>query len=176
MDIRLNFQVYESQDPKEFIIIDTSRWEHLSEKTSIIEITLPGESKPVTRYYTKGVNVFNSEMLYLSCDDCGESFEDLPDGIYKITVKGSPDRFNKTKNYLRTTKTRLKLDELYINAADCFNSDEDSRRRIIKINEINFLLNSAEANARNGNNETAQNLFFKAQKVLDKTSKCKTCK
>lgn len=176
MDIRLNFQVYDSRDPKEFIIIDTSKWQHLSDKTSIIEITLPGESKPVTRYYTKGVNVFNSEMLYLSCDDCGDSFEDLPDGIYTITIKASPDKFNKTRQYLRTTKTRLKLDELYIKSSDCFNSDEDSKNRIIRINEIDFLLKSAEANTRAGNNETAQNLFFRAQKILDKTSKCKTCK
>lgn len=177
MDIRLNFQIYDSRDPKEFIIIDTSKWQHLSNKTSIIEITLPGESKPVTRYYDKGVNVFNSEMLYLSCDDCGNSFEDLPDGIYKITVKGSPDKFNVTKNYLRTTQTRLKLDNFYVQSAiECFNSDSDTKKRIEKLNEIEFLLRSAEANTRAGNNETAQTLFFKAQKLIDKTSKCKNCK
>lgn len=177
MNIQLDFQVYDSRDPKQFIIIDTSEWEHLSKKTSIIEITLPGESKPVTRYYNKGVNIFNSQMLYLNCDSCGDSFEDLPDGSYKVTVKGSPDKFNVTKHYLRTTLTRLKLDSLYVkSASECFNSDGDTKRRVQKINEIEFLLKSAEANTRAGNNETAQTLFFKAQRLIEKTAECKNCK
>lgn len=177
MNINIDFQVYDSRDPKEFIVIDTSKWEHLSKKTAIIEITLPGESKPVVNYYDKGVNIFNSQMLYLNCDSCNKSFEDLPDGIYIITVKGSPDKFNNSKNYLRTTKTRLELDSLYVSSvSDCFNSDEDKKRRVEKLNEIEFLLRSAEANTRLGNNQTAQELFFKAQKIINKTAKCKNCK
>jgi hypothetical protein len=37
---------------------------------------------------------------------------DLPDGIYDVTIKGSPDTFQKNRQYLRTTKTQLELDKL----------------------------------------------------------------
>ena len=35
-NIDLDFQVYDSNDPKKIIILDTSVWEHISNKPSII--------------------------------------------------------------------------------------------------------------------------------------------
>ena len=64
--INIDFQIYDSQDPKVFIVLDTSEWAHIERKPSIIEIILPGESKPVTHYYTKNaVNILNPVNLNL---------------------------------------------------------------------------------------------------------------
>ena len=175
--INIDFQIYDSQDPKVFIVLDTSEWAHIENKPAIIEIILPGESKPITHYYAKNaVNILNPVNLNLDCGECFQSEMELPDGIYEVTVKGSPDKFEKNRKYLRTTKTQLDLDNLYIQLSlECFNDDNDIKSKIEKLNEIQFLLKSAEANVRYGNNCTAQDLLFTAQKLISKHKKCSDC-
>lgn len=174
-NIEIDFEIYDTLDTKTFIVLDNSNWENLENKPSIIEIILPGKIDPVVRFYDKGVNKFNSKRLFLNCDTCNHSFEDLPDGIYDITVKGSPDIFNKNKKYLRLTKTKLDLSEIYASyGLECFNNDKDIKNKFNHINEINFLLRSAEANVRRDNVSTAQKLLFKAQKLIKKHN-CKNC-
>lgn len=172
--INIDFQIYDSKDPKKFIVLDTSNWGHIQEKPSIIEIILPGEVEPVVHYFNKNaVNIFNSTNLHLSCNDCNDSNIDLPDGIYDITVKGSPDTFNSNLSYLRTTNTQLKLDKLYIKLSlECYKSDNDISKQIHKLNEIELLLKSAEANVRYGEDCIGQELLYKAQKLIDNNQKC----
>ncbi|MDR1019024.1 MAG: hypothetical protein LBM02_10040 [Lachnospiraceae bacterium] len=179
--INIDFQIYDSHDPKVFIVLDTSVWGHISKKNAIIEITLPGEKKCVTHYFNKtAVNVFNAKNLYLQCQDCGDCDEcnmlDLPDGIYNITIKGSPDSFNKTRKYLRTTKAQLELDKKYIKLGiSDFDNDKDIKKQIDELNRIQLLLKSAEANVRYDNTEKASELLSKVQKYLEKNGKCKNC-
>lgn len=177
--INIDFEIYDSRNPKTFIILDTSEWSNLENKPSIIEIILPGEKKPITHYFSKkSVNIFNAGNLNLSCETCTDGHFDieLPDGIYSVTVKGSPDNFNKNKKYLRVTKTQLKLDNLFINlASECYNTDSDFKSKIDNLNEIQFLIRSAEANVRYDNMNAAQILLFKAQKLIDKVKPCKNC-
>lgn len=175
--INIDFQIYDSKDPKVFIILDTSEWAHIKDKPSIVEITLPGESSYITHYYGQNqVNVMTSMSLNLNCDNCLQDMLELPDGIYTITVKGSPDKFNKTKSYLRTTKTQLDLDKLFINLSlECSISDDEVKRKIQKLNEIQFLLKAAEANVRFDNTCVAHDLLSRAQKLISKQSKCKDC-
>ena len=182
MKIDIDFQVYDSKDPKSFIVIDTSNWEHIHDKPSIIEITIPGDEHPVTNYYAKrcskgcGVNVFDSYSLGLMCEGCGDEKIDLPDGIYDITVKGSPDKFRKSKAYLRTTKLQLDLDKLYIDLSlECFNSEEELQRKIDKLNKIQLLIKAAEANVRHDHRCIAHDLFRKAYELLNKAKKCNGC-
>ena len=176
-NIELDFQIYDSRDPKTIIILDTSEWLHIYRKPSIIEIILPGESKPITHYYTKNaVNILNPVNLNLDCGECFQSEMELPDGIYQITVKGSPDRFNKSKKYIRTTKTQLDLDNLYISLSlECFKDDNDIKNKIKDLNYIQLLLKASEANLRNDNSCVAQDLLFKAQDLIRKYKKCTNC-
>ena len=175
--INIDFQIYDSRDPKTIIILDTSEWLHIYRKPSIIEIILPGDSKPITHYFDKkSVNVLNSLNLNISCGNCFDVNDDLPDGIYQITVKGSPDRFNKNKKYIRTTKTQLDLDNLYISLSlECFKDDNDIKNKIKDLNYIQLLLKASEANLRHDNSYVAQDLLFKAQDLIRKYKKCTNC-
>lgn len=179
--INIDFQIYDSRDPKVFILIDTSEWVQIKDKPAIIEIIVPGDNTPIKHYLEKNsVNVLNSVNLFLNCHDyCKEdeaSLLDLPDGIYDVTIKGSPDNFQKNRQYLRTTKTQLELDKLFVGLSlECYNDNAELKAKISKLNEIQMLLKAAEANLRYNNNCVAQDLFHKAQDLISKTKKCKNC-
>ena len=113
----IDFQVINTLDPRVMPIADTSEWGQIEGKASIIEVILPGEESPIINYFDKSkINIMNSSNLKLICTvDCAEvELINLPDGIYEITVKGSPDTFFKTRKYLRTTLTQLELDKIFI--------------------------------------------------------------
>ena len=170
--INVDFQVLETKDPKIFSIADTSNWGSITTKKSIIEITLPAEVNKVVHYFNKqSINIFNSGNLNLNCPtgDCHEvDLVDLPDGIYTITVKGSPDSFQQTRTYLRTTLTQLELDKLFIN-----NMENDSL--LEKITNIDLLLNAAEANVRLNNISKAQELLFLVHELIKESKNCIGC-
>ena len=70
----------------------------------------------------------------------------------------------------------MDLDNLYIQLSlECFNDDSDIKSKIEKLNEIQLLLKAAEANVRYDNSCTAQDLLFKAQKLISKHKKCSNC-
>lgn len=171
--INIDFQVLNTNDPTLLSIADYSVWGQLLNKPSIIEVLLPGESIPRIEYFNQGqVNVFTSINLGLNCiNDCGEVDRiNLPDGIYTITLKGSPDTFNMTRKYLRTEIIQLELDKLYINLnLLCERKDEG---KINKLTDIDLLLKAAASNVRHDNICEAQELFLKAQELIDKTKNC----
>lgn len=172
--INIKFQVLNNNDAKNIVVLDTSEWAHIENKPSIIEISLPGNSDYITRYLSKNaVNYFNSEDLGISCNGCESEELDLPDGVYTITIKGSPDNFQSTINYLKTDKARFELDSLFLKINFC-NKDVDSDL-VKQIHKIDLYIRSAEANVRRGNICEAQELFFKAQDDIKKLQKCKTC-
>ena len=175
-NIDLDFQVYDSNDPKKIIILDTSVWEHISNKPSIIEIITPGMKNPVVLNYKKNsVNILNSHNLKLNCGTCGEEYYDLPDGIYEITIKGSPDRFNKKRFYLKTTTIQSKLDELLINnydlESDC-NTDIILTQKILRYRD---LISVADAFMRKGFISDANKIVNNIIGFIDKSKNCKRC-
>lgn len=175
--INIDFQVTSIFNPKYLIVVDTSDWQLIKGKTSIIEITLPGFKDPVTLYYGQNqVNSFNSIQLGLNCQGCeikDENLHDLPDGIYKITVKGSPSKFQFTRKFLKTDNIRLELDKLFINLG--LGCAIPNKECLDLIQRIDFFLKSAESNMREGNECEAQELLFKAEKEINKLKKCKSC-
>lgn len=175
--IHIDFQVYDSNDPKRIIILDTSIWANIEDKPAIIEIITPGEKEPVAQVYTKnGVTILNSYTLGLNCSSCGENFYDIPDGIYEITVKGSPDKFNKKRYYLKTTLTQAKIDDLILRhySNDCGECNENSIE-ISKILRYQDLISVAEAFLRKGHICEAQDILFKVQKFINKFNNCRKC-
>lgn len=172
--INIKFDILNNNNPKNIVVFDTSEWAHIENKPSIIEITLPGNSDFVTHYFTKhGINYFNSENLGLHCNGCESEELELPDGVYTITVKGSPDNFQSTLNYLKTDRARFKLDSLFLKINFC-NKDVDSDL-VKQIHKIDLYIKSAEAHTRYGNICDAQELFFKAQQDIEKLQNCKNC-
>lgn len=175
--INIDFQILTNYNPKYLVIVDTSDWQNLLGKPAIIEIITPGFSEPVVHYYDQEkVNVFNSVNLGLNCTNCGikeQDFNDLPDGIYQITVKGSPSNFQKTRHFLKNDSLRLKLDEAFMKIN--FSCKDFDKNLMDKIQKIDFLIKGAEAHVRLGNQCEAQDLMFRAEKEINKLKNCKSC-
>ena len=176
IDIKIDFNVIETNNHKTLLVADNSNWSVIEGEPSIIEITLPGMRNPVVNYFDKkSINNFNSVNLNLNCVDnsCDElEWTDLPDGVYTICVKGSPSKYQETKHYFRTNKARERLDLMIINSnIGCEENKVDFR----DIMDIEMLIKSAEANTRFGDINSASRDYQLAVKMLDKQSKCKDC-
>ena len=175
-NIELDFQVYDSDDPKKIIILDTSVWEHISKKPSIIEIIAPGMKKPVVLNYKKNsVTILNSHNLRLNCGTCGEEYYDLPDGIYEITIKGSPDRFNKKRYYLKTTTLQSKLDDLLISNYTDECEKNDNILTTNKVLRYKDLIHIAEAFIRKGFISDANKIINNIVDFINQEKNCKKC-
>lgn len=166
----VDFYVLKANDPKFILIADNSMWQHIEGKTAIVEITFPGSTKAITHYYSQNqINSFNSVNLKYNCNlDCGcedTGFYGLPDGVYTITVKGSPSTFFKTKYYLKTDTLRLKLAKVYFDLHLEAGPIDHSKK--LFVDEIDFLIEAAEANIRLSNLKEAQELYRKASFMMD---------
>lgn len=164
-DIHIDFNVLEIDNLKTLSIVDVSNWGAIEKEPSIIEIKLPGARKPITHFFEKNaINNFNSINLEINCVDKCEGFvlNDLPDGIYNITVKGSPSEYFIEKDYIRLTKIKLELDKKLISA------DMKGCGCTSPLIDVEMLLKSAEANIRLGNTCNAKEDYLKATKLLKK--------
>lgn len=147
-------------------VTDYSNWLHIENKPAIIEITLPGYSSKITKYFGKNkVNVFNSIDLELNClGGCDDPNRlPLPDGIYTIKVKGSPSTFNKEYKYLKRDSFDLEMDKVFIEVY----KKTYKREFMEKLDEVEFMMRSAEAHLKFDNVELAGSLFTKATELLE---------
>ena len=175
-NVHIDFQIYDSNDPKQIIVLDTSIWAHIEDKPAVIEILTPGETKWVGYNYTKnGVNILNSINLGLNCYDCGKEFIDLPDGVYEIVVKGSPDKFNKKRYYLKTTTLQNKIDDALLKVYSDCSTCSDNLTDVDKILRYKNLISIAEAFIRKGFKCEAQDIIYKIQEFIKKFNNCKKC-
>lgn len=174
--IKIDFSVFHDFDSKYLIIGDSSKWRSAENKAATIEIIPPGSVNAIVETFQKyKVNVFNSTNLGLNCvDSCGEQEElDLPDGIWKITVKSAYTDIEKIRYYLKTDVTRATLDEVYIkNGLEYDMHDKNFRQ---DLSDIEFLLSTAAAFARKGNFVKADRDFREAHNILNKYVECKNC-
>jgi len=171
--INIDFQCITSGDPQRLLIGDFSNWLHIENKPSVIEITLPGSHNAISYNFVKHtINSFNSSTLYVGCSDCSE-YVDLPDGIYTILLKGSPDTFNKQRYYLKIDKLRMELDKIYIETSLQYSQGDKEKRDALSI--IEFYLRTAEAHTRRGNIGKAHQFFSEAEKLVNRNKKCTNC-
>ena len=175
--INIDFQVVPTGDPKYLLVVDTSEWAHVVDKPSIIEITLPGKKSFITHYFDKGkVNVFNSQNLGYTCSGtCVTDLIDLPDGIYKIVVKASPDSFKKERFYLRTELTEFELDKLIVeNGIVQSEIDQDFFDGLYNNAKLNLV--AAKAFIKMGDIQRANYHLTEAQTVIEDYRDCNDCK
>ena len=146
--INLDFQVLSTGDPKILAIVDTSVWGFIEDKPAIIEIITPGTTSPKVYNFVKGKsNIFNSSNLLLS--PVGE-YNDLVDGIYRISVKGSPDTNCKHRDFLKTDKVRKELAEIYVSLGIDNDKETIEKKRIIQ--DYDLLIRAAEYSVTRDNN------------------------
>ncbi len=173
-NIKLDFEVVGTNNPKNLKIVDESEWGILADRPAIIEIKAPGKEDYATHYLGKNqINVFNSMTLGINCDDPDKKFINLPDGIYDITIKGSPSSYSFNRKYLKTDSIRLNLDKVWARSGIlCDHEDDDLMN---KIKEVEFVLVAAESNTRIGNLIEAEELFKKAEKLMWVINNCEDC-
>lgn len=150
---------------------DLSCWGVAKDKPAVIEIYMPGSSKPISKYFPQETTVYDSNSLYNDCyDDCDE-LNELPDGIYRINLKASPSSFNYEVNYAKLDQMRRALDLAYIKALnkDCKECDRD------KLLTYEYKVKEIEALVRQGDLDTAQHLYTRLKKKIEKNNNCKDC-
>lgn len=166
----IDFHVFSIYDPKIFTVVDNSNWLHIEDAPAIIEITFPGSTKPLVFTYLKNsVNSFNSHNLLLTClsGNCeDQAYIDLPDGIYTITVKGSPDSFQTTKYHLKTDRLQMKIDDILVSIGFDYHIEKAADRR--RVDEVDFLRRVAEAHIRREDVGSAKKFFDLASSQLKK--------
>lgn len=165
--IRVDFIV--TSTPYILSVSDTSKWGPIANKATIIEIVRPGYTEPSTFYFEQGKNnIYNSNLLGANCQDCGDLVT-MTDGIYKITVKGSPDSQFKEDYYLKTDLFEMELDKLLV-----YNLENDNYTESFKFqfSRVEFLLKSAEAHMRCDNVRKASDLFQLAESELEDLKNC----
>lgn len=177
-NIKLDFDVIGS-NPMNLLVVDKSEWGILGDRPAIVEISYNhNESK--TFYLGKNqVNVFDSNTLdfYENEPQKGlrdaREFKPLPDGLYSITIIGSPSDYIFSRDYLKTDMMRLWMDRLW---ADAYNMDEQERKeRTEKIKEVEFLILAAEAHMRLGQSYMAEGIFNTAIEVATRLFNCGEC-
>lgn len=176
-DIRLSMQVIDTYDPKVLNVLDESEWGLLEDRKAVIEITPPGSKEPVAFFLGKNqINTFTSLTLGLNCaDDCDGSVKylDLPDGIYDITIKGSPSYYSFNRKFLKTDIIRRSIDRLWIKTnVLCEHEDKDL---LEKIKEMEYLLAVAEANVRLGNIREAHAMIDRINDLIYMANNCANC-
>lgn len=168
--INIDFSIHSS--PYYLKVVDLSEWGLIFDKPSIIEITLPGYGDPITKFFDKEKqNHYNSNLLGTNCTDCTQP-NSLPDGVYKIKVIGSPEKFNREEYYLKTDLFDMEVDKIVI---DNIKKIEDASFNE-KLTRIEFLKRGAEAHLRADLLEMAGILFDKAQDLVDDMLNCSNCK
>lgn len=169
--INLDFQVFATGDPNLLIIVDTSVWGIIEDKPAIIEVTTPGTNKTYVADFEKGqVNVFNSSNLLISPIGV---YNPLSDGLYRITLKGSPDSNCKHRDYLKTDNARLSLADMYI--ALGLENDPETVKLKEKLLDIKLLIEGAEACILKGKNQKGLIRLKRAIDDLKEFENCQTC-
>lgn len=165
--INVDFNV--RSDLYHLFIDDLSCWGISEELPAVIEITLPGKKKPFKDYFTKQDTAYNSISLGLSCGDECEKIE-LPDGVYHIKIKASPETFYKEYYYLKADKLMSKIDIALINningGVECLDS----------ILEANTYLEVARASVFNSDIRKGKEYYDYSLKLVSRIVECKTCK
>lgn len=171
-NIKLDFEVVGTNNPKVLRVVDESEWGILVNRPAVIEVKGPDMESAVSYYLGKNqLNIFTSVTLGYTCDKY--EYENLPDGVYEITIKGSPSTYTFTRHYLKTDILRLNIDKVWARTnVLCDYVDDDL---IEKIKKVEYIVAVAEANMRLGNIETAEELIEKANKLLYIINNCADC-
>lgn len=175
MEPILNFEILPTYDTRIFLVADVSKWEHLENVPTYIDIKVPGATKPSTNFFEKGkINIFNSSLLNLTPATSSSSLVELPDGIYTIKIypcEGQTFCFERA--YLRTIATQLELDQSLIKMnLDSCKIKPCNLEKHLKADE---LLMSAHANVRDGNLIEGMSNFDAAKEILDEILNCNDC-
>lgn len=163
---KLDFEVISTTNPKTLIVSDISSWGIIKDSPAIITLKLPNSTK--AKVYTLEKlrnNVFTPDNLNINQTE-------LSDGLYEITITGSPGKFSVSKCHLKTSKALMKLYNLY-----CEAYKEDDKDLKASLQNVKNQIFAAEACTAMGNGEKGACMLKEASDTLStmKECECKTC-
>ena len=169
------FTILETHEPKYLRLMDASMYYQTENNPAVIQLTPPGANEPISAYWVKNaINTFNSSNLGLSCfNSCDNEYLDLPDGLWLLKLKLSPDTIYSEKYYLKTDLLELDLDKIYVKINleyDPF--DKKFREWYI---QVNMFLDAAKANTRKGDIGRAKDFYDKCVSLIDQYKECDNC-
>lgn len=170
--VKLRFEYLPVYDPKTMLLVCTSDWSFIKNKSSIVEITPPGSSRPIVEYWGKNeVNKYDSESLGLTCNPtCHGDLIPIPDGIYHIKIKGSPDTFSYESYISFDSNLQLSIDKEYSKLGLDIEA-EDS----VKVNmlwNMKMLLEASRSSIREGNIKRTQEYYREVERLLEAVKNC----
>jgi len=166
-------------------IVDTSIYNsQVTVKCPLLQVTLPGFNIPVQFDETLIQPGFNLNLtacdLDLQVNNCGTTFNDLPDGIYILKYSVSPnDLVYVEYNHLRITCALFKIQQIYcdLDLGTCDPPDK-TQARLDELQTIEQYLKAAKAYVEFCHQPSkGMDLYRYAMKLLNKMdcSSCKTC-
>lgn len=169
MNINIDIDYFPTRRLRSLGIVDYSHYDSKIVVNPAIFIKIPGFQNSIKlRFKPEEINLFNSNNLGLTSASNMEELANLPDGIYQVSYTGVIDskEFKKEINFLRVDKLQNKLKEsiLKLNITDC----NTEKSNILKLQETQFMIYSAIANAEDCNLEKAISLYKLADETLDK--------
>lgn len=176
MKVTVDFKILSPLDSKILMLVDNSEWGIAEDKQSTIYIYPPGSSKSITNIFAKyKVNTYNSVNLQQNClTSCtDQTFLDLSDGIYTITLRSAYEGLEKTRYYLKTDRFQIEFYKEWINIGLDYTDTKDLRYDALL--DCKKHLISAEAYTLDGDFTKANREFQEAQKKFNKIRKCKDC-
>lgn len=154
---------------------DNSCWGIAEDLPAVIEITTPGRDKSVNKFFNnKGsIATYNSKCLCLDCGgdcNCKDKLEVLPDGVYHIKLKASPDSFYDEHYYLKIDSYQRIWDKAFISGIN--KGCTECKKELF---EAKGYIEAAKASIRSQDVQGAVYFYKSAYRIADKMSKCKDC-
>lgn len=177
-DINIDFLVLsENKDLRILSIFDTSSWQFLTDKRTVIDIKTPGSKTFVRNFFTKNaINNFNSVNLNINCftNNCGDvELIPLPDGVYTIKLL-TDGNFIEERQFFRTTELEHEFKNYVKSITSGCETDECAIKESMY---FLFYMEALKSYTIDCNLTMAQKYYELAEKLIRNTkkSKCKTC-
>lgn len=175
----LSLEVPTVMNPCILSINDTSVYSNLVPVTcETLNVTVPGFSHSVQIDVTAGFNqILTACDLQLQSTGCGQTYANIPDGIYIIKYSVSPnDLVYVEYNHLRITQALIKYNKAMCNLdlAAC-EPTEKVQEKLNRLRMIRMYLDAAKAKVEFCHEpQKGMTLYNYAIKLLNKFD-CKTC-
>lgn len=168
LETSIDFDVFETNNPRTLAIIDVSTYNLGDSFTNTtIKIKTPGYNIFTTvNFNQKKINVFNSNNLGFTSVSNTSELQNLPDGIYEITLQGdlNADSISITKNYLRVNSLLSKYEKVVLSTDLTCDIDKNL---LNSLKEIELIIYGAIVSANKCNIGEATSLYKLASSKLD---------
>lgn len=168
--VNIDFDFIKTNSCKSIKVLDLSHWANAQDNAAYIEIVTPGQVKPVTHIFSKGVpNIFNNSNLNMSDVKDYSYLGALADGIYKFTVlQCQNDPYAVSKYYLQDCTIRCQIARKLISVD--LTCEPCRKELLVEIQDIMLFLDAAQAQTDKCNVNKAMEYYRRAVLLLDRVS------